>query len=122
MKARLDDILANDDVLGVFLVSAEGRVLAGRHAPARDGGPAPEPGPDDLKPLLEAMKGVREADLIFDRLRIYVREAGGDYLVVLMGHFAPAAMVRLDCDVLLPAIEKARGPKGLGRFFKRGKN
>ncbi|MFP3927678.1 MAG: hypothetical protein ACLFUP_02140 [Desulfobacteraceae bacterium] len=118
MESRLEEILGIEDVKGVFLVSADGRVLAGLKAPGES---PPEPGPEDWWPLVRAMRETREADLVFERSRLYVREASGDYLAVLMGHFAPVAKVRLNCDLLLPAIEKARGSRGLSRFFKRKK-
>jgi hypothetical protein len=62
--------------------------------------------------------------------RLYIRKADEGMLVVTMGRIAPAAMIRLNCDILLSELKSRKGsgkpfegakrkPKGLSRFFKR---
>jgi hypothetical protein len=36
-----------------------------------------------------------------------------------MGLIAPCAVIRLNCDILLPALKDLRSTKGIKRFFKR---
>jgi hypothetical protein len=69
--------------------------------------------------ILEAMQETREADLIFEKARLYIRKTDLGYLVVIMGLFAPAAMVRMNCDVLLPFLKQRGKSKGLRSFFKK---
>ncbi|MFO7784683.1 MAG: hypothetical protein ACQET7_13755 [Thermodesulfobacteriota bacterium] len=119
MEPDFNEILSLDDVKGVMVLSGEGRVLFERMIdPAFD---RVKTKSKDWGPLLTALEGVREADFLLDNLRIYMRQSAGGYILVLMGHFAPIAMVRLNCDIVLPALKRKHGSKGLGRFFKLGK-
>ncbi len=119
MEPSFDEILGLDDVKGVMVLSGDGQLLFQRIAKA-------EAGHGDLEsknwsPFLKALEGIREADFIFEHHRLYVRESAGGFILVLMGHFAPIAMVRLNCDIILPSLKQAHAAKGLGRFFKRKK-
>jgi hypothetical protein len=38
-----------------------------------------------------------------------------------MGLFAPVAMARLNCDILLPSLKPDMASKGIGRLFKHKK-
>jgi len=71
--------------------------------------------------FIRALGGIREADLIFEKSRIYVRKTETGYLVILLGLFASGAMLRLHVDMALPSLkEKAKG-KGLRALFRRNK-
>jgi hypothetical protein len=84
----------------------------------------------DWQALLASLGLTREADLIFEKGRIYIRKADEGMLVVTMGRIAPAAMIRLNCDILVSEFKKNKGSgkpfgsknlkpkKGLGRFFR----
>jgi len=65
------------------------------------------------------MAGMRETDLVFKQGRIYIRRTDIGYLVVLMGLFVPIAMMRLQCDILLPSLKPAKAAKGIRRLFKK---
>jgi len=71
--------------------------------------------------FIDLIDGVREADLIYKKSRIYIREAPVGYLIIVMEIYAPVALVRLNCDILLPTLKEKTETKGLGRFFKRKK-
>lgn len=119
MEPELNEILRLDDVKGVIVLSGEGGVLFQQFVDSKF-----HPSQTDEKTwpsLLSALEGIREADFLFDNLRIYIRRSADGYLLVLMGHFAPIAMVRLNCDIALPALKKVNTAKGFGRFFKLGK-
>lgn len=102
--------------MGIILLSRDGQILYKEFSrPPLD---------HDLestqwKDFLAGLNGTREADFIFDRYRLYVRESAPGHLLVLMGHFASIAMVRLNCDILLPTLKHPENTRGLGRFFKR---
>jgi len=119
MEPDFQEILHLDDVKGIMLVSREGDLLYQQSMVPELSSVRLES--RDWTPFLKALEGTREADFIFENVRLYVRESAGGYLMVLMGHFAPIAMVRLNCDILLPSLKQVHSSKGLGRFFKRKK-
>jgi hypothetical protein len=69
--------------------------------------------------LVAPIGEAREAELVFERGRVYVRRTDDAVLVVVMGPIAPSAVVRLHCDILLPALRERQTDKGIRRFFKR---
>ena len=73
----------------------------------------------DWKRFIESLSEIKETDLIFSKGRLYVRRAEIGYLVVVTGLFVPMAMIRLQCDILLPSLKPTPKKKGIKRFFKR---
>ena len=73
----------------------------------------------DWRLFIEALAGMRETDLIFEKGRLYIRKTDIGYLVILIGSFVPIAMMRLQCDILLPSLRPAKSAKGIRRFFKK---
>lgn len=69
--------------------------------------------------FINAIKEIREADVVFEHQRIYIRRSEIGYLIILMDIYAPIAMVRLNCDIILPQLKNKKGSKGFMRFFKR---
>ena len=126
MSALFDDLLAVKGVKGVMFFSAAGELLFEESG----AGGMDKAAARDWQALLVSLDGAREADLIFEMGRLYVRRVDEGMLVVTMGRIAPAAMIRLNCDVLLSELKnhKGSGPlfegakrkrkKGLGRFFQ----
>ena len=108
MKKIFDDLLDLKDVNGIMIVSFDGDLIyeefsvpLSERAETRD-----------WKAFVESLHGAKEANLVFEKGTLYARETKLGYLVVSMGFLASAPMVRLTCDVLLPAINK----------FKKSKN
>jgi hypothetical protein len=126
MSALFDDLLAVAGVKAVMFFSAAGELLFEDSG----AGGMDKAAARDWQALLASLDGAREADLIFEMGRLYIRKADEGMLVVTMGRIAPAAMIRLNCDVLLSELKshKGSGPlfegaklkrkKGLGRFFQ----
>ena len=69
--------------------------------------------------FVNALGGIKEADIVYEHRRIYIRKSQVGYLIVLMDIYAPIAMVRLNCDIILPQLKKKKGSRGFMRFFKR---
>jgi hypothetical protein len=116
MKELFQDILDMEDVFGLMLFSFEGKLLF-KAFPLP---PSEDPETRDWWPLFTAsLDGVKEADLLFDHRRLYIRETDMGYLMVLMGSLAATAMLRLNCDMLLPKLKEKRPARGLMRIFKR---
>lgn len=117
MKELFNDVLGIEDVKGVILFSFKGDIIFKHFL---------SPSFEDLEgrdwfPFIEAINGIREADLVYENSRLYVRKTGSGYLMVLLGLFSPIVMVRLNCDLLLPSLKQENVSKGLGRIFKRKK-
>ena len=97
------DLLEMTDVAGLALFSCGGN--SGRVA-------APQAifsqgiDTDSLLPLVEAASEAAEAELVFEHGRLYLRRTKVGTLVVQLDPFASVALVRLQCDVLLPDLEK----------------
>jgi hypothetical protein len=71
--------------------------------------------------FIRTLGTIREADLIFEKSRIYVRRTDTGYLVVLLGLLASGAMLRLHVDMALPSLKEREKGKGLRSLFKRSK-
>jgi hypothetical protein len=117
MQHPFSSILATAGVKGTILLSIYGDILFERFTSPIEGAA----GGMDWKPLVGAFAQIHEADIIFDELRIYLRKAEPGYLLVFTEASAPMAMVRLNADLLLPALKNRTAPKGLKRFFKSKK-
>jgi hypothetical protein len=118
MREAFEEILSTKDVEGVLLFSMDGGLLFKEFKGA--GNPALES--LTWGPFQAPLQGVREADLVFDKKRVYYRKTAWGNLLVVMGWYAPIAMVRLSCDLLNAPPDKSEGEsKGFRRFFKKKK-
>jgi hypothetical protein len=114
MRHLFERILQEDDIKGVILISKDGKVvfrefLGGAGHNLRDVAPLA------ATPLLGKAK---EVEFLYEHDRIYMRMFAAGLVIVWMGAFAPVAMIRLSCDVLVPSLEKALSSKGWRRLFK----
>ena len=117
MHDLFDDLLNTKGVKGILLFSFSGDILFKEFTSPVD----ERPENMDWRFFLDSLEGMRETDLLFEKGRIYIRRSETGYLVVLMALFVPTAMVRLNCDILLPALKQEKSGKKLGRFLKIGK-
>lgn len=106
MKELFTDLLKIEEVKGILLLSVEGEPIFHDFPP----GLASRISSVDWAAFVGSMDGVREADLVFESMRVYIRKTDPGYLMVLMEPFAPSAMIRLNCDVLLPSLKKLKIP------------
>jgi hypothetical protein len=112
MKEIFSDILAMEDVRGVVISSFEGEILFTESSLEIE---------RSLPLFIRALGGIREADLIFEKSRIYVRRTDIGYLVILLGLFASGAMLRLHVDMVLPSLKERGKGRGLRSLFRRNK-
>jgi hypothetical protein len=115
MTELFEQILSIEDVQKVMLFTFEGELtFHEQQAP---------PGAAEVSPawqgFIRSLAGIREADLIFDKSRLYIRRTELGYLIIVMGIFAPAAMVRMNCDMLLPSLKQTGRGKGLRQFLRK---
>jgi hypothetical protein len=115
MQELFKDILAMEGVKGLMMFSLAGDPVYKEFNQANPEGI----GSRDWSLFIESLAGMRETDLIFEKGRLYIRRTEIGYLVILMGLFVPIAMMRLQCDILLPALKPAKAVKGIRRLFKK---
>ena len=118
MKDLFKELLKIEDIRGILLLSPEGGLLFKEFASSLSQGQEV----DIAWPqVVNALKDIREADLLFEKARLYIRKTDVGYLIIPMGPFASAAMVRLNCDMILPSLKDSKSSKGLRQLFKRKK-
>ena len=114
MRELFNDILTIDGVKGLMLVSFAGEIIFREFQIVYENIEN-----RDWRLFIESLADIRETDLIFQKGRLYIRRTDIGYLVVLTGSFVPIAMMRLQCDILLPSLRPAKTTKGIRRFFKK---
>ena len=115
MRELFKDILNTDGVNGVMLFSFRGDLIFKEFRSSVK----EDPEGRDWSFFIESLEGMRETDLIFEKGRIYIRRTEIGYIVILMALFVPIAMIRLNCDILLPALKPPKPGKKFGKFFKK---
>ena len=115
MQELFKDILDMEGVKGLMMFSFAGEPVL------KEFNQAPPEGIEsrDWSLFIESLAGMRETDLLFKKGRLYIRRTDIGYLVVLVGHFMPIAMLRLQCDILLPSLKPAKSPRGIRRLFRK---
>ena len=91
-------------VQGVMFLSFDGKLLF------KEFGSQPPEGIENnnWELFVHVLNGVREAEMIFEDKRLYIKRARSGYIFIVMGSFAPVAMVRLNCNILLPALDQVK--------------
>jgi hypothetical protein len=115
MRKLFDDILSTEGVKGVLLFSFSGDLIFKEYISPVD----KEPEYRDWRFFIESLEGMRETDLVFEKGRIYIRRTEVGYLVILMALFVPIAMIRLNCDILLPLLRQRKSGRKFRRLFKK---
>lgn len=115
MKDVFKDIVNMDGVKGALLLSFDGAILFEDHRESS----AASLGPSQREGLLVALDGVQETDAVYRDGRIYIRRSDIGFLLVNMSAAASVAMLRLNCDILLPTLKPTVEPKGMKRFFRK---
>ena len=118
MKEFFADIMDVEGVEGLILFSRQGEIL---HKEFRNEESFEPESRDWWGLFIYTLDGIEEADFVFRKKWLYIRKTNNGYLFVLAKRGAPVAMVRLNCDILLPNLQDMEGQKGWGRFFRRNK-
>ena len=115
MKRRFSDILNIEGVKRVLYFSFQGKIIFDESVNNSNNVDY-----NDLQDIqFDYMKEVSEIDLVFEKGRIYIKRTKYGYLMVVMKALAPIALVRLNCDLLLPKLNVvSNGHNDLKRFFK----
>jgi len=115
MEKQFKDLLETEGVLGLTLLSPEGKVLH-KADPSNIllAGSVDEIALELVHSLTDS---TREADMVFSERRVYLRRTPIGSLLIFLTLTAPVAMVRLHCDTLIPTLKSPKPTRGLWRFF-----
>ena len=86
--------------------------------------PAPSAGVEPFAPgqwsgLLECLRPLPEAELVYARAMLFARSSPAGTLVVVTGLLAPSALIRLNCDIVLQEVNGPQTGKGFLARLKR---
>lgn len=118
MDTLFQDILETKGVTGVMLLDFDGAPVYQKFNSSQ---------PRQLKEknwpeFIAGLSSVQEAEVVFEQVLVYITRVIPGFLFILMDRSAPVALVRLNCNILLPSLNQPEEkPKGLGRFFKKKK-
>lgn len=115
MEDLFKEIMGMDGVKGVLLLSFDGEIIFKQFSST----PSTEPEKRNWESFVDSLDGMRETDLVFDNGRIYIRRSELGYLMVVMEGVVSVAMLRLNCDIILPSLTPVKGAKGIKRLFKK---
>jgi hypothetical protein len=69
--------------------------------------------------FIHSLRGAGEIEMFYDHGRVYIRKTEIGYLFVITGESAPMAMVRLNCDMLVPAVKNVIKRDKFKGLFRR---
>ncbi len=119
MKDIFNDVMRIEDVHGVMVVSGEGSVLVSKFSPDFQN-EAEALSLIDWVPFVAEMQTVKDAELVFDNARFYIKKSETGFLMVIIGENAPISMVRLNCEILLPQLSKIQpAGKRFGKLLRK---
>lgn len=111
MQDPLAALLGLEGVRGVLLFRLGGEVLLRRFRVSPNGGTTA-----DWFGLALALGNTREAELLFERGRVFLFRSPRAVLLVLTGLVAPSAVIRMSSAVLLAEVDPGSGkPDGRRR-------
>ena len=117
MLTKLAKILELDYVNGCLLISHDGQIHYSHFLASMP----KDPTQFQWRDFIKTLDGIKEADILFENTRLYLQRAPIGYLIVLMENFADVAMIRLQCEVLVPTL-KPQAAKGLRRLFSKNRH
>jgi hypothetical protein len=118
MADMFKDVLGIEGVHGVLLLSEKGDVSVSEFTKDHQSEAENIKGVDWAS-MVNELAGISEGEIMFDDGRFYIRKAGAGYLMVVLDDHAPVSMVRLNCEVLLPTLEKQKLGKGIGQLLRK---
>lgn len=119
MKDIFKDVMGIAGVRGLMVVTNEGSVMLSRFSP--DFRSEEEKlSQIDWEPFILEMGSIKDAELVYDSARFYIKKSDTGFLIVIIGDNAPISMVRLNCEVLLPQLSKIQpAGKRFGKLLRK---
>jgi len=119
MKDIFKDVMGIDGVHGLMVVANEGSVMMSKFA-SDFRGEEEKLSQINWKPFSIEMGNIKDAELIYDNARFYIKKSEIGFLVVIIGDNAPISLVRLNCEILLPELTKIQpASKRFGKLLRK---
>lgn len=119
MKDIFKDVLGIEGVHGILVVSNEGNIITSKFSSKFK---HEEDKLSQIKwgPFILELSGVTDAELIYDAARFYIKKSEVGYLIIFLGDDAQISMVRLNCEVLLPSLDRMKSTgKRIGEILRK---
>lgn len=107
MKDIFQDVLGIEGVHGIIVVSNDGDLIANKFAEKYKYEES-KLGQIKWAPFVSELSGIADAELVYDTAKFYLKKSDTGFLIIILGDDAPMSMVRLNCEVLLPSLEKLK--------------
>ncbi len=119
MKDIFKDVMGIEGVHGLMVVSTEGSVMLSKFSP--DFREEEEKlSQINWEPFTIEMSSIKDAELIYDSARFYIKKSETGFLIVIIGDNAPISLVRLNCEILLPLLTKIQpASKRIGKILRK---
>ena len=119
MKDIFKDVMGINGVHGLMVISNEGSVLISKFAPDFRQ-EAEKLSEISWEPFAIEMNSIKDAELVYERARLYIKKSEIGFLIVIIGDNAPISLVRLNCEILLPSLSKIQPTsKKIGRILRK---
>jgi hypothetical protein len=119
MKDIFKDVLGIDGVHGLLVISDEGGLTLSKFSQQFQGEEEKLSRIDWASFTIE-LTGVNDAELLYENVRFYVKKSEAGYLIVILGYEAPISMVRLNCEIMLPSLDRMKSTsKKIGALFRK---
>ena len=102
MKELFQDILNIKGVTGVAWLNREGKFIYKDFKSTLPKGFEEKNG----APLVRVLEPIHEAEVVFHHCMLYIRNLKSGYILVIMDKSVPIAMIRLNCSIILPSLNK----------------
>jgi hypothetical protein len=115
MKELLKDVLEIEGVNGIVILTDEGDVIF------KDILSDTLTKIDELEwgLFIGDIGGSREAELVYEQGLFYVRKVEFGYMIVIVDLHVQTAMIRLNCDIVLPSLQDLKTSKKYKKLFKK---
>lgn len=118
MKDQFKDVLGIDGVHGVIWLNESGSLSFYQFKPEYRSDEETVK-TMDWSLVINELSDITEAEMMFDAGRVYFRKGGTGFLIVVLDDHAPVSMVRLNCEVLMPTLDKQKSGKGFGQLLRK---
>ena len=119
MKDIFKDVMGIEGVHGLMVISNEGSVMLSKFSSdfRQEEGKLSQV---NWEPFTIEMGTIKDAELIYDSARFYIKKSETGFLIVIIGENAPISMVRLNCEILLPLLTKIQpASKRIGKILRK---
>ena len=115
MRELMKDVIEIEGVNGVLIISDEGETLF-KEISSNISVKFEEV---NWNFFIDSIREFREIELIYEKGLIYVRKIEFGFILVLIELYVQIAVIRLNCDIVLPSLQNLKSNKKYKKLFKK---